>query len=240
MKRPRLSSSDSDEKEVPLLRKDTIWRAHEDLCDDANESEHHKPQSRDRLSPMSTPKDNDVTKENDVVTNIDSPPHDDSFDAKGSTDLLCRLFPHMARSVLQIIVQSCRGDVTRAIEQVLSNHQKDSLATKQNVASPLLHSAYLTAATQAPCGINGLKSAFSPAALSNLTPPNLALRYPYPPTTRGGVPFGLAYPPHLFPGFAGFGYNYNTVAAAMAGNAQKPAIAYEPYPRPYSTTATEK
>uniref|UniRef100_A0A2C9L4J1 DM domain-containing protein n=1 Tax=Biomphalaria glabrata TaxID=6526 RepID=A0A2C9L4J1_BIOGL len=45
----------------------------------------------------------------------------DTGSKRSSLDMLCRVFPHMKRGVLQLILQGCNNDMVQAIEQVLNN-----------------------------------------------------------------------------------------------------------------------
>lgn len=266
MKRQRRDSGCSLKGETTPEQKNAIWRAHEDCIVEGE----GKPHSRDANSPtdsvhsrISDDHDRSIDSSCSEQQHLPKLTVDSSHDKTGiggsshsdvkksaNLELLCRLFPHMKRSVLQLILQGCNEDATQAIEQVLNNHstqQQQHLhaAVKQQTNTQLLHSAYLTATTtsapQPPAASaphSSLKSAFSPISTFTTNPAALtALRYPYPPTTRG-LPIGFPYPPGIFPGLASLGYNYNAMAAAVSGG-QKPSAAftgYPPYANPYSTS----
>ena len=255
-------------------RKDSIWRAHEETpntsCDDvtkdvgsscdslSGDRDIHTPDSiHSRISdPDSVNKmgETEVTTNGKVLSSsiiaggqdINTVTDSDG-QSKNNIELLCRLFPHMKKSVLQLILQGCQGDTTQAIEQVLNNHSQTSsqISLAKHPATivpqqPYLHSAYLSAT---PSATNGFKSAFSP--ISSLNSHTLgALRYPYPPTTRG-IPFGLPYGPNVFPGLANIGYNYNAMAAAAVsvnGGTKPPTASFNfsPYGNLYAGSSPDK
>ena len=40
-------------------------------------------------------------------------------------DMLCRIFPHKKRNVLELMLQGCGGDCVAAIEQILSTQREE-------------------------------------------------------------------------------------------------------------------
>ena len=157
-------------------------------------------------------------------------------------DTLCRIFPHMKRSVLQLIIQGCNGDVVQAIEQVLNNRSESGPRTTET--APLqAHRPFNLSTAPGLVSTNtvGLKSAFSP--IGNMASPAAAsaIRY-YNPSARGFA--FMPYPPSLLPGLATMGYNYNTAMAAAAAASQKavsPSLAYSGMcPCPYGSPPTDK
>ena len=170
-------------------------------------------------------------------------------------DMLCRVFPHMKRSVLQLILQGCNGDVVQAIEQVLNNHNTDhspgSMPTTTGLSPPeglglaaggVSHRPYMTSASPV-INSNGLKSAFSPitslasaASVAAAAAASNPLRYAYPPAAARGLALAMPYPPGFMPNLASLGYSY---AAGGLAAAQKGSLPYPlcptipcPYPNP--------
>lgn len=64
-------------------------------------------------------------------------------------DILARIFPHQKRSLLQLVLQGCHGDVLQAIEQILNSHSTEDSAlelfnnTVLSSPASLLHSQHL-------------------------------------------------------------------------------------------------
>lgn len=148
-------------------------------------------------------------------------------------DMLCRVFPHMKRGVLQLILQGCHNDMVQAIEQVLNNHNTD--AGNVPVSMPLSSmgvGAALNALAVSHVGLSGsgffpqsylpptlgspaFKSAFSPIS----SPPTAhlnSIRYTYGPGARSSPMAALAIPyPPLLPSLAlGSSYGYGALANA--------------------------
>ncbi|XP_077981545.1 doublesex- and mab-3-related transcription factor A2-like [Glandiceps talaboti] len=124
-------------------------------------------------------------------------------------EILSSVFPTQKRSVLQLILQGCNGNVVQAIEQVLNNHtgtQNNPITTSVTAVSSngtiLTHRPYLQAS---PLSSPGLKSAFSPipSAERAVHPTvglglNPAVRFAYTPHPRGFA-FVSPYPPAMMP-----------------------------------------
>ena len=180
-------------------------------------------------------------------------------DKRSPLDLLSRVFPHMKRSVLQLIIQGCNGDVAAAIEQVLNTN-----GANRDAGSPSSPSIpQLTMKPMFPMSgrpflpphlpqVPAIKSAFSPIA-SMPSPPSHplinGLRYAYGPAGVGarGLALGMPYPPSFLPNLASVGYNYGAMAAAAAAAAatsgQKNSgsvLSYGLCPCPYGPTTPDK
>lgn len=198
---------------------------------DNHESSRSSPGGNNRHSPLPSPKsfdppspgiDASVRKTNDEINNMNS------------LNMLCRIFPHMKRSVLQLILQGCGGNMVQSIEQVLSNHcneQADGSVPMPNpVMSPL---------TSSLAGAN-FKSAFSPiSTLANAASLN-AMRYAWGGIGGGRLALAMPYPPML-PGL-NVGANYSSFDG-LSSNAAKP-FHYSMYPccptKPFPQPPTDK
>lgn len=152
-------------------------------------------------------------------------------------EMLCRIFPHMKRSVLQLILQGCNNDLVQAIEQVLNNHSEHAVggqSTPNPAAALLSHRPYAITSPPPANGSTSIKSAFSP--ISTLpSPPTSSIRYAYNPGTRG-LALAMPYPPGFMPNLATLGYSYG---AALA-NSQKSALHYGICSCPYGTSSPDK
>ncbi|XP_067662883.1 doublesex- and mab-3-related transcription factor A2-like [Haliotis asinina] len=124
-------------------------------------------------------------------------------------DMMCRIFPHMKRGVLQLILQGCGNDMVQAIEQVLNNHgEQTTSALSQTTPTPsLFPQSYLSSSLTSP----SLKSAFSPIT----SPPTAhlnSIRYTY---GSGGRSLALAMPyPPVLPLGLGSTYGYNGLSSS--------------------------
>ena len=136
-----------------------------------------------------------------------------SPDRHGPIDVLQRVFPYTRRSLLQLVLHGCHGDVVHAIEQVLNNHCGDSQLL-YNPMHPMAPSPYSLTGRPNYTGTGDTKSAFSP--LSTVTPNPFS--YGYAGASGRGVAFALPYPPALLPNLATFSYSFNAMAAAAAAS----------------------
>lgn len=142
-------------------------------------------------------------------------------------DTLTRVFPHMKRSVLQLILQGCNGDAMAAIEQVLNNHSQEvsSASSGSSTSTPsvgpmaVAHRPYMSLPHSMTPGSAGVKSAFSP--ITSLAAANAMgqspLRYAYAglPNARG-LAVAMPYPAGFMPNLAAtLGYGYSALAGAQ-------------------------
>ncbi|XP_043941925.1 doublesex- and mab-3-related transcription factor A2 [Protopterus annectens] len=87
-------------------------------------------------------------------------------------DILTRVFPTHKRSILELVLQGCSGDVVQAIEQILNNRGQDKMSEEswsrdtslQTVQSPSAstHRPMVAGAMAPAIGTLGNRSAFSP------------------------------------------------------------------------------
>ncbi|MGH0173577.1 UNVERIFIED_CONTAM: hypothetical protein FKN15_065756 [Acipenser sinensis] len=61
-----------------------------------------------------------------------------SLRQRDPTDIMTKIFPHHKRDMLDCVVQNCKGDIVRAIEQVLNSkeHKDNSCGTESTVSEP--------------------------------------------------------------------------------------------------------
>ncbi|KAK6180114.1 hypothetical protein SNE40_012321 [Patella caerulea] len=150
-------------------------------------------------------------------------------------EVLSRVFPHMNRSVLQLILQGCGGDTVQAIEQILNNkndHTTTSTPSQVSQAQSVFPQSYFTS----PLNSNAFKSAFSPIGAPPTAHLN-SIRYTYGAGARG-LALTMPYPPVL-PGLTmGSAYGYNGLS-----NGNK-AFHYAMCPccttKPYSQQSSDK
>ncbi|XP_074480468.1 doublesex- and mab-3-related transcription factor A1-like [Sebastes fasciatus] len=71
------------------------------------------------------------------------------------TDIMAKIFPHQKRDTLESMVRTCKGDIVRSIELVLSSKDSDSLSLRPNALRPPV-------GFPGAFGALGNKSAFSP------------------------------------------------------------------------------
>ncbi|XP_034532762.1 doublesex- and mab-3-related transcription factor A1-like [Notolabrus celidotus] len=169
----------------------------------------HSPNDKKDLSPNrdnATSLNGDSASPSPVFDNTDSPqrsfsssdpesgsesekPKDYPILDRDPTDIMAKIFPHQKRDTLESMVRTCKGDIVRSIELVLSSKEN---RTDSDVPRP---SVGFSGALGAP----GNKSAFSPLHL--------------PPTTAGGDMYGLG--PRL--GVSPLRMAYSSPNGAMAG-----------------------
>ncbi|KAM6894568.1 doublesex- and mab-3-related transcription factor A1-like [Lycodopsis pacificus] len=109
---------------------------------------------------------------------------------RNPTDIMAQIFPHQKRDTLESMVRTCKGDIVRSIELVLSSRENtidsDSVSLS-NHSNALRHSVGLPGAL----GGLGSKSAFSPL---HMPPPAVGGDSLYGLSPRLGVsPLRLAY-----------------------------------------------
>lgn len=181
-------------------------------------------------------------------------------------NILCRVFPHMKRSVLQLILQGCNNDIVQAIEQVLNSHNSNSplgtetqaLQSNSPVSLPLSGVGAALGALQAGLpgsgffpqtyippnlGSSAFKSAFSPIS----SPPTAhlnSIRYTYGATAGSrsssmAAALAIPYPP-LLPSLA-LGPTYAYGSLSSTNKALHYAIGCSCCPsKTYSNPAGEK
>nr|AEK27010.1 doublesex and mab-3 related transcription factor-like protein [Sinohyriopsis schlegelii]QDQ19190.1 Dmrt A2-2 [Sinohyriopsis cumingii] len=76
-----------------------------------------------------------------------------------SIDRMCRIFPHMKRNMLELILQACGGDTIRAIEQILHTKNEEERTTSNRA---LYASTSYSDQQLSDLNFSILKSAFSP------------------------------------------------------------------------------
>ncbi|XP_062582807.1 doublesex- and mab-3-related transcription factor A2-like [Saccostrea cucullata] len=210
--------------------------------EDVNERTHSPVESTG--SPAPSPKIPDSpTPNEDKSESFSKSPYEEGFLPGGSKrnplDMLQRIFPHMKRSVLQLILQGCNGDVVQTIEQVLSNHGTDQSATSSSSSSSssfLPHPGLVSTMTN-----SSFRSAFSPiSTLANAHTLN-SMRYAWGGMGGRGL-LAMPYPPVL-PGLTlGAAYS-NYSGLNSSSNGSKP-LHYAMCPccttKPFSSSNSEK
>lgn len=151
-------------------------------------------------------------------------------------EMLARIFPHMKRSVLQLILQGCGGDVVQCIEQILNSHGDMHGMSSQLMGSPLITPHGISS----PLGAPSLKSAFSPIASSIATAHSLnSIRNAWGNMSRGLL--AMPYPP-VIPGLT-LGGSYSGYSGLTGESASKP-FPYAMYPccptKPFTASTSDK
>ncbi|NP_001033037.1 doublesex- and mab-3-related transcription factor A1 [Takifugu rubripes] len=120
----------------------------------ASPSPPFNPTESPRCSPSTDPESGSETEK----------PRDFSRRDRDPTDIMAKIFPHHKRDTLESMVRTCRGDVVRSIELLMSSkdHKIDSENLAQTTQSGALGSS---AGMPGAMGALGTKSAFSPLHL---------------------------------------------------------------------------
>lgn len=149
-------------------------------------------------------------------------------------EMLCRIFPHKTRNVLELILEGCGGDAVQAIEQVLTT-QRD-----EDKNSALLYSgnpAYPAIAN--PLHNPVLKSAFSPISTLSAANTLSTMRYAWGGAAGRGLAMAMPYS-HLLPGFS-MAQSFSYPAVGPSGDKLSP---YGFYPfwtaKPFPNKDVEK
>ena len=132
-------------------------------------------------------------------------------------ELLCKIFPHKKRNVLELILQGCGGDTVQAIEQVLTTQREEEKNT-----NGLAHPGLPLPPFNPHLHNSVFKSAFSPTTSLSAASHLNALRY-----GMGGhyvsrnLALSLPYP-HFLPGLS--------VGTAIGGTTDDKVTSYSMYP----------
>ncbi|KAK3799427.1 hypothetical protein RRG08_009970 [Elysia crispata] len=168
-------------------------------------------------------------------------------------ETLCRVFPHMKRNVLQLVLQSCGHDLVQAIEQILNTHGTSrtptaaaltaatSLPESHTFSPPSTNANPLSASTSLPLGGMGMSAAALGALAiqgqgSGLTTPGSFFPQSYlssvgAPSLGNVATFKSAFSPISAPPAAHLNsirYSYGTMSGSRAGN-MAAALGF-PYP----------
>lgn len=124
-------------------------------------------------------------------------PKDYSSRERDPTDIMAKIFPHQKRDTLESMVRTCKGDIVKSIELVLSAKEN---STDSDGLSLSNHPTALRPTLPGALGALGSKSAFSPLHI--------------PPTAAGGDSlYGLG--PRL--GVSPLRLAYSSASGGMAG-----------------------
>ncbi|CAG5128682.1 unnamed protein product [Candidula unifasciata] len=145
-----------------------------------------------------------------------------SSSKRSPLNMLCRVFPHMKRGVLQLILQGCNNDMVQAIEQVLNNHNSSSISSD-------LQTGHSASPISLPLGGLGVGAAFG--AFQSGLPDSSFFPQAYIPPTFGSTPFKSAFSPISSPPTAHLNsirYTYGSAPTSRANSI--PASLAIPYP----------
>lgn len=149
--------------------------------------------------------------------------------------MLCRIFPHKKRNVLELILQGCAGDTVQAIEQILTTQREE----EKNTAGLLYPSNPAYPSLSSPLQNSVFKSAFSP--ISTLSAANTlnSMRYAWGGAAGRGLAMTMPYS-HLIPGLS-MGPSFGYGAMGPSGDKLSP---YSMYPfwtaKPFTNKDVEK
>ncbi|WAR23508.1 DMTA2-like protein [Mya arenaria] len=149
-------------------------------------------------------------------------------------DILCRIFPHKKRTILEMILQGCGGDTVQAIEQVMATQRQEEKSNGGLIYPGVSH-APLGNHLQNPV----FKSAFSPIPSLTAASTLNSMRYAWGNAAGRGLAMAMPYS-HLFPGLSmGSSFAYNPL-----GTSSDKISPYSMYPfwtgKPFPTKEVEK
>lgn len=145
-----------------------------------------------------------------------------SANKRSPLNMLCRVFPHMKRGVLQLILQGCNNDMVQAIEQVLNNHNTGTVTSDLRTG----HSA-----SPISLPLSGIGVGAALGALQAGLPDTSFFPQAYIPPTFGSTPFKSAFSPISSPPTAHLNsirYTYGSAPVSRANSI--PATLAIPYP----------
>lgn len=154
------SRDNSDNEQPPIKR-----LRHEDNCREETLSR----DSHGSVSPISTSSSVSGSTRPDTVNfhNLD-----ELWDSnRKSVDMLCRIFPHMKKHVLQLILHACNEDVVQAIDQVFNSQANKDTGLKLADSSPFIATQpFISSSID-----NSFRSAFTPRYISGMQNPGPGL-----------------------------------------------------------------
>ena len=144
-------------------------------------------------------------------------------------DVLCRIFPHKKRTVLDLILRGCGGDTVQAIEQVLTTQTQE-----EKVANGLMYPSASTAPlATSHLQSSVLKSAFSPIPSFSAANTLNTMRYAWGGAAGRNLAMTMPYS-HLFPGLSmGSTFSYSPLATQsdkLSPYSMYPFWAGKPFP----------
>ncbi|CAF90474.1 unnamed protein product, partial [Tetraodon nigroviridis] len=149
------SLSSNDKKDLSPSRDGTVFSPDESASPSPPSPHTESPRS----SPASDPESGCETEKANDSSGRDRDP----------TDIMAKIFPHHKRDTLDSIVRTCRGDVVRSIELLMSS--KEPQIDLETVApSPQPSALGSSVGVPAAVGALGTKSAFSPLHLPPAAP----------------------------------------------------------------------